>query len=470
MPNGKDRDKEKTKEVKEPKDSKDVKKVNDDELERQIYYHGMRPRKEVTTLLKQSGSWLVRMTDKDGTLMLVLSYHDPVKGIRHLTLESANKRWSLNALRKNKKKKCKDFASVVELIEFYKNDKTELQLGTPVDRPQWMIKHDQLSFDRTKDLLGTGNFANVYKGIYKIDDKMEKIVAIKESITREAYTVEQLKKERESMLKEAETQVYYVHENVVRFFGVAADYPPIQVVMELCPGRDLMTHLQREKDNISVAERIVYIRDAARGMVYLHDEKNLLHRDIAARNCLIAANGYIKISDFGLSLLCEKKESIDIDEPGNHQLPVRHMAPETLKKPAIYSKKSDVWAFGMLIYEVFNNGVKPWPEDQPRKIATKIRRCEMCPLPENMPQDIKKLVKEDIWQTKAEARPSIKDTLMRVERQYRLIGKPEKPVIQREASLSRSKSMSISNDEYTQNDEVTVTEEVKKTSENTKRN
>ncbi|CAJ0948322.1 unnamed protein product, partial [Mesorhabditis belari] len=64
----------------------------------------MRPRKEVTTLLKQSGSWLVRMTDKDGTLMLVLSYHDPVKGIRHLTLESANKRWSLQCPQKEQEK------------------------------------------------------------------------------------------------------------------------------------------------------------------------------------------------------------------------------------------------------------------------------------------------------------------------------------------------------------------------------
>ncbi|CAJ0948291.1 unnamed protein product, partial [Mesorhabditis belari] len=82
-----------------------------------------------------------------------------------------------------------------------------------------MIKHDQLSFDRTKDLLGTGNFANVYKGIYKIDDKMEKLSLLKRALAREAYTVEQLKKERESMLKEAETQVYYVHENVVRSHG-----------------------------------------------------------------------------------------------------------------------------------------------------------------------------------------------------------------------------------------------------------
>ncbi|RCN48520.1 hypothetical protein ANCCAN_05345 [Ancylostoma caninum] len=72
------------------------------------------------------------------------------------------------------------------------------------------------------------------------------------------------------------------------------------------------------------------------------------------------------------------------------------MAPESLRRPMKFSTKSDVWSFAVMTYEVFNCGVKPWPDDPPKKIATAIRRCHMPPMPDGTPEDVKNLISQ-IW-------------------------------------------------------------------------
>ncbi|PIO73216.1 hypothetical protein TELCIR_04820 [Teladorsagia circumcincta] len=84
-----------------------------------------------------------------------------------------------------------------------------------------------------------------------------------------------------------------------------------------------------------------------------------------------------QISDFGLSKIAEEldttKKKEEGSEPPIEHIPIRWMAPETLRRPQLWSAKSDVWSFGVLLYEMFNNGEKPWPDDEPKRIATHIR-------------------------------------------------------------------------------------------------
>jgi serine/threonine protein kinase len=81
-------------------------------------------------------------------------------------------------------------------------------------------------------------------------------------------------------------------------------------------------------------------------MHYLEDEL-VIHRDLAARNCLIAADSTIKIADFGLSVTQADLELEMIDR--GFRAPIRLMSPETISKPPVFSHKSDVWAYGMLL-------------------------------------------------------------------------------------------------------------------------
>ncbi|KAE9420424.1 hypothetical protein Angca_005799, partial [Angiostrongylus cantonensis] len=76
--------------------------------------------------------------------------------------------------------------------------------------------------------------------------------------------------------------------------------------------------------------------------------------------------------------------------------PFRWMAPECLKRPQLWSLKSDVWSFGVLLYEIFNQGEKPWPDDPPKKIATLIRKGKMPDYPVPTPPPIRDLTKK-IW-------------------------------------------------------------------------
>ncbi|MFH4976548.1 hypothetical protein AB6A40_003257 [Gnathostoma spinigerum] len=136
--------------------------------------------------------------------------------------------------------------------------------------------------------------------------------------------------------------------SLLKFFGIACDRPPVMIVMENCPGGSLDKHLLKEKEKIITGERITYLLEAAYGMRYLH-HKHCVHRDLAARNCLISAEGVIKIADFGLSAPTDVS---DDNEVKMMHVPIRWMAPETLCKEPKFSKKSDVWAYGVLTYEV----------------------------------------------------------------------------------------------------------------------
>ncbi|GMT20631.1 hypothetical protein PFISCL1PPCAC_11928, partial [Pristionchus fissidentatus] len=148
----------------------------------------------------------------------------------------------------------------------------------------------------------------------------------------------------------------------------------------------------------------------SRGMLFLHNQK-CVHRDLAARNCLISSTGRIKIADFGLSKLIDEGEN-DGDgataaSSSNAQVPVRWMAPETLKKQPVYSVRSDVWAFGVMAYEIFNNGVKPWPDDPVKYVATQIRKGNMPKMPASTPPKVATLV-ASMWDVAAEKRPGMR--------------------------------------------------------------
>ncbi|PIO77363.1 hypothetical protein TELCIR_00549 [Teladorsagia circumcincta] len=173
-------------------------------------------------------------------------------------------KWSLGALAK--KKSCPKFNTVVELIEYYqKHDLPgHLKMTKPIHRPKWLIKHAACTFDMQKDLVGSGNFCKVYKGLYEREENDVIQVAIKICHGASIDTMtEEAKKARESMMHEAHLMSYYVHKHVIQLYGVACDHYPVMIVMEFCPGGNLQDHLQKYNSQIEVGELICYASEAS---------------------------------------------------------------------------------------------------------------------------------------------------------------------------------------------------------------
>ncbi|UMM37287.1 hypothetical protein L5515_009090 [Caenorhabditis briggsae] len=141
----------------------------------------------------------------------------------------------------------------------------------------------------------------------------------------------------------------FSYRNVVKFYGIAASREPIMIALEFCPGGALDVRLERTKT--TDFQKIRFLYHAALGITYLH-EQDIVHGDIAARNCLLDANDLLKISDFGLST----------DNEGSRmkgdKVTIRYMAPEAIEKK-ISIKANNSWAFSVLIFEVFHRGFGP---------------------------------------------------------------------------------------------------------------
>lgn len=113
----------------------------------------------------------------------------------------------------------------------------------------------------------------------------------------------------------------YRHDNVVRIYAIAADKPPLLMVMEHCPEGGLDRYLQKQK--IESKAKVTLCDQAARGMEYLHVKKNCIHRDLAARNCLMGTRCVLKIADFGLT----RHGAYKLERKGA-AVPIRWTAPE----------------------------------------------------------------------------------------------------------------------------------------------
>ncbi|KAI6183392.1 Tyrosine-protein kinase [Aphelenchoides bicaudatus] len=364
-------------------------------LEDQNFYHGIRAVEDIAKELKKPGDFLIRAAQHQNGVEVVLNVLGQ-DGLCNIVLSIIGEQTPKYCLQSQKvANNHLEFESIVDLVEFYKAWPLPngLKLKNGVPRPRWLIKHNQIQYEG-RGKLGSGNFCDVYKGKYTDNNCRVSTVAIKVCHPDEQMDPQEAQETRLAMLREAKIMSKYSHPHVIEFYGVACDHLPVLLVLELCIGGNLEDHLRRF-DAFSPLELVLYIFEVSRGMRYLHAQK-CVHRDLATRNCLISANGQIKISDFGLSKLLN---DIGVEQKIKN-VPIRWLAPECVRRNPTYSLASDVWAFGVLIYEVFNKGIPPWEGDKDFKaMAKRIRTHQMPPFPSNTPEVVLKLVTEKIWLT-----------------------------------------------------------------------
>uniref|UniRef100_A0A0K0F9N6 Tyrosine-protein kinase n=1 Tax=Strongyloides venezuelensis TaxID=75913 RepID=A0A0K0F9N6_STRVS len=377
---------------------------NSKNIEEQEWFHAMRPRGDIQNLVKNEGDWLVRVTDTRGFYELVITARGPKSKLVNFTVGVCNEKgFFLNILLKTKN--INYFANIVDLVDYYRDKMLpgKIVLKNPIIKPAWLIKKNQIKYEVNCGEIGRGNFAIVYKGSFTNNVNQLIDVAIKVAIIDNSDTVNN-KNAKDDLLKEAKIMSFLVHDNIVHFYGIACDKPPVILVMELCPGGALSSHLKREENNICDLEKALYGYEICRGCDFLHS-KEIVHRDLAARNCLISQDGIIKISDFGLSKMTTELKQENF---WSQKIPLAWMAPETLVHNPRYSEKSDVWSFAVVLFEIFSNGAKPWPDMEPKKMATLIRKIKLWDMPSGTPKFILDIVNR-IFKADPKARPNFKE-------------------------------------------------------------
>ncbi len=209
-----------------------------------------------------------------------------------------------------------------------------------------------------------------------------------------------------------------VHENVVQLFGpVHLPNGDVGAVMEFCAHGALVDALYGDKAReMTDAQLLRIARGAARGLAHLHAHK-IVHRDIAARNVLLAGDmrqPIAKLSDFGMAREIDSAYSGVAEQQTSATIgPVRWMAPEQLERLA-YSKASDVFAFGVLLYEIFARSA-PWPGLANINVATRVIAGTRMQPHETVPPDMRELMTQ-CWAHEPKERPSAKAVCASIER------------------------------------------------------
>ncbi|XP_053169066.1 inactive tyrosine-protein kinase 7 isoform X1 [Hemicordylus capensis] len=270
---------------------------------------------------------------------------------------------------------------------------------------------DKMHFPRsnlqTITTLGKGEFGEVFlakaKGIE--DNETEVLVLIKSLQTRDEQLQLDFRREFEMFGK-------LNHSNVVRLLGLCREAEPHYMVLEYVDLGDLKQFLRisRTKDEklkpqpISTKQKVSFCCQVALGMEHLSNSR-FVHKDLAARNCLVSAQRQVKVSSLSLS-----KDVYNSEYYHYHQawIPLRWMPPEAVLEDE-FSTKSDVWSFGVVMWEIFTLGEMPYSKLVDEEVLTGLQSGKMkLPHPEGCPSKLSKVMQR-CWAPSPKDRPSFSE-------------------------------------------------------------
>ncbi|XP_063083321.1 tyrosine-protein kinase SYK isoform X3 [Cavia porcellus] len=254
--------------------------------------------------------------------------------------------------------------------------------------------------------LGSGNFGTVKKGYYQMK-KGVKTVAVK--ILKNEANDPALKAE---LLAEANVMQQLDNPYIVRMIGIC-EAESWMLVMEMAELGSLNKYLQQNR-HVKDKNIIELVHQVSMGMKYL-EECNFVHRDLAARNVLLVTQHYAKISDFGLSKALGADENY-YKAQTHGKWPVKWYAPECINYYR-FSSKSDVWSFGVLMWEAFSYGQKPYRGMKGSEVTAMLERGERMGCPQGCPREMYELMNL-CWTYEVEKRPGFAAVELRLRNYY----------------------------------------------------
>ncbi|KAJ1364364.1 hypothetical protein KIN20_024450 [Parelaphostrongylus tenuis] len=280
------------------------------------------------------------------------------------------------------------------------NDHREMPLARNDDTEQHVIPLDNITLCKE---LGQGEFGSVWQASWKGGpngvESMQ--VAVK------CVAPDKLVTSSTAFLQEAAIMTRMHHEHVVRLYGVVLDMKKVMMVSELATCGSLLECLHKPalRDSFPIHVLCDYAEQIAKGMAYL-ESKRLIHRDLAARNVLVFSAKKVKISDFGLSRSLGVGEDYYRSEFSTSlKLPIAWCAPECINFLK-FTSASDVWSFGVTLWEMFSYGEMPWNGKTGAEILYLIdQKRQHLDRPTTCPEDMYALM-EECWNYIALERPT----------------------------------------------------------------
>ncbi|TDH11406.1 hypothetical protein EPR50_G00060420 [Perca flavescens] len=296
-------------------------------------------------------------------------------------------------------------------------------LSSFVENPQYfcgIIKEKDMCVQHIKrqDIvlkweLGEGAFGKVYLAecANLSPDSNKMLVAIKTLKDANEST-------RQDFQREAELLTVLQHQHIVRFYGVCTDGEPLAMVFEYMRHGDLNRFLRAHGPDARILEeskmpplgqltlpQMLHIAaQIASGMVYLAS-LHFVHRDLATRNCLVGEGLVVKIGDFGMSRDIYSTDYYRVG--GRTMLPIRWMPPESIMYRK-FTTESDIWSFGVVLWEIFTYGKQPWYQLSNSEAIECITQGRELERPRTCPKEVY-LLMQGCWQREPQQRMVIKD-------------------------------------------------------------
>lgn len=279
----------------------------------------------------------------------------------------------------------------------------------PSQESRWEFPRDKL---RLQTVLGQGNFGQVWKA--EADDLTghqgtTRLVAVK--------TIKEGASDREKEDLDRELEIMKQlgnHPNVVTLLGCCTEEEPHYLILEYVMYGKLLAYLRDHRTrqyfyNFSEDSAALTSRDltvfgycVARGMEYLASKK-IIHRDLAARNVLVDHNKLCKIADFGMSRFANEDGEVIETRHGRNALPIRWMAPESLIY-SLFTTKTDVWSFGILMWEIVTLGSTPYPDMTAREVMRNVHNGYRLERPSHCRSELFRVISR-CWHADPDRRP-----------------------------------------------------------------